>query len=57
MCPFLLTVYQTFIGAMNERIKRQLAISNPFVFKHISSLKVQSYLCSVHPIDRRRAIV
>ena len=35
------TVYQTFIGAMNEKIKRQLAISNPFVFRHISSLKVQ----------------
>ena len=34
------TVYQTFIGAMNEKIKRQLAISNPFVFRHIYNLKV-----------------
>ena len=33
-------VYQTFIGAMNEKIRRQIAISNPFVFKHISNLKV-----------------
>ena len=36
----LCTVYQTFIGAMNNRIKRQIAVSNPFVFKHISNLKV-----------------
>ena len=35
-------VYQTYIGAMNERIRRQIAISNPFVFKHISNLKVCS---------------
>ena len=42
MCVgYSFTVYQTFIGAMNEKIKRQLAISNPFVFRHISSLKVQ----------------
>ena len=33
-------VYQTFIGAMNDKIKRQIATSNPFVFKHISNLKV-----------------
>lgn len=36
-CP---AVYQTYIGAMNESIRRQIAISNPFVFKHISNLKV-----------------
>lgn len=36
-CP---AVYQTFIGAMNEKIRRQFAVSNPFVFKHISNLKV-----------------
>ena len=35
-----MAVYQTYIGAMNERIRRQIAISNPFVFKHISNLKV-----------------
>uniref|UniRef100_A0A1X7TM46 Cleavage and polyadenylation specificity factor subunit 3 n=3 Tax=Amphimedon queenslandica TaxID=400682 RepID=A0A1X7TM46_AMPQE len=34
-----MAVYQTYIGAMNERIRRQIGISNPFVFKHISSLK------------------
>ena len=36
----LYAVYQTYIGAMNENIRRQIAISNPFVFKHISNLKV-----------------
>ncbi|XP_065901282.1 cleavage and polyadenylation specificity factor subunit 3-like [Dysidea avara] len=34
-----MAVYQTFIGAMNERIRRQISISNPFIFKHISNLK------------------
>lgn len=34
-----MAVYQTYIGAMNERIRRQISISNPFVFKHISNLK------------------
>jgi cleavage and polyadenylation specificity factor subunit 3 len=34
-----MAVYQTYIGAMNENIRRQIAISNPFVFKHISNLK------------------
>jgi len=35
-----MAVYQTYVNAMNERIRRQIAINNPFVFKHISSLKV-----------------
>ena len=39
-CMCLFAVYQTYIGAMNENIRRQIAISNPFVFKHISNLKV-----------------
>ena len=37
----LCAVYQTYVGAMNESIRRQIAISNPFVFKHISNLKVE----------------
>ncbi|KAG0168741.1 endoribonuclease ysh1 [Apophysomyces sp. BC1034] len=32
-------VYQTYINMMNARIRKQFTISNPFVFKHISSLK------------------
>lgn len=42
----LFAVYQTFIGAMNERIRRQISISNPFIFKHISNLKV--HYCSIN---------
>ena len=35
-----MAVYQTYINAMNDKIRRQIAINNPFIFKHISSLKV-----------------
>lgn len=34
-----MAVYQTYINAMNEKIQRQIAINNPFVFRHISNLK------------------
>uniref|UniRef100_T1HZV1 Uncharacterized protein n=2 Tax=Rhodnius prolixus TaxID=13249 RepID=T1HZV1_RHOPR len=34
-----MAVYQTYINAMNEKIKRQIAVNNPFVFTHISNLK------------------
>lgn len=34
-----MSVYQTYINAMNERIRSQFANSNPFDFKHISPLK------------------
>ena len=40
-CCVWCAVYQTYVGAMNESIRRQIAISNPFVFKHISNLKVE----------------
>lgn len=33
-----MSVYQTYINAMNERIRSQFANSNPFDFKHISPL-------------------
>ncbi|RXG57965.1 hypothetical protein Avbf_11251, partial [Armadillidium vulgare] len=32
-----------YTNAMNEKIQRQIAISNPFQFKHISNLKVCSF--------------
>jgi len=38
-----MAVYQTYINAMNDRIKRQIAVNNPFVFKHITNLKVCCY--------------
>ncbi|CAO2828276.1 unnamed protein product [Amaranthus hypochondriacus] len=34
-----MAVYQTYINAMNDRIRSQFANSNPFDFKHISPLK------------------
>ncbi|KAF9297798.1 Cleavage and polyadenylation specificity factor subunit 3 [Linnemannia elongata] len=34
-----MTVYQTYINMMNSKIRKQFAVSNPFVFKHISHLK------------------
>lgn len=34
-----MSVYQTYIDAMNDKIRRQSAVSNPFKFKHIASLK------------------
>ena len=36
-----MAVYQTYINAMNDRIKRQIAVINPFIFKYISNLKVR----------------
>ncbi|KAJ8717565.1 hypothetical protein PYW07_005495 [Mythimna separata] len=38
-----MAVYQTYVNAMNDRIRRQIAINNPFVFRHISNLKVRGY--------------
>eukprot|EP00612_Vaucheria_litorea_P000458 CAMPEP_0171457986 /NCGR_PEP_ID=MMETSP0945-20130129/3841_1 /TAXON_ID=109269 /ORGANISM="Vaucheria litorea, Strain CCMP2940" /LENGTH=665 /DNA_ID=CAMNT_0011983695 /DNA_START=110 /DNA_END=2105 /DNA_ORIENTATION=- len=32
-------VYQTYINMMNEHIRRQMDVSNPFIFKHITNLK------------------
>lgn len=37
-----MAVYQTFVSGMNQRIQKQIAVSNPFVFKHVSNLKVSS---------------
>lgn len=34
-----MSVYQTHVSAMNDKIKRQISIKNPFVFKHILDLK------------------
>ena len=34
-----MSVYQTFIYSMNDRIKQALATRNPFQFRHISSLR------------------
>lgn len=34
-----MAVYQTYVSMMNEKIRKQFATSNPFVFKHISNLR------------------
>ena len=34
-----MAVYQTYVNMMNQRIRKQIAHNNPFVFKHISNLK------------------
>lgn len=34
-----MSVYQTFVSAMNERIRREFSSRNPFHFRHISALK------------------
>ena len=40
-----MAVYQTYINAMNDKIRRQIAVNNPFVFRHISNLKVSKAIC------------
>lgn len=49
-----MAVYQTYVNAMNERIRRQIAINNPFVFKHISNLKVGKTLVYWMIIEKRK---
>ena len=44
-----MAVYQTFINSMNERIRRQIAVNNPFVFKHISNLKGIDHFDDIGP--------
>ena len=44
-----IAVYQTFINSMNERIRRQIAVNNPFVFKHISNLKGIDHFDDIGP--------
>ncbi|XP_070566546.1 cleavage and polyadenylation specificity factor subunit 3-like isoform X2 [Ptychodera flava] len=44
-----MSVYQTYINAMNDKIKRQITISNPFVFKHISNLRGMDHFDDIGP--------
>ncbi|XP_036369871.1 cleavage and polyadenylation specificity factor subunit 3 isoform X3 [Octopus sinensis] len=44
-----MSVYQTYINAMNDKIRRQITISNPFVFKHISNLKSMEHFEDIGP--------
>ena len=44
-----MAVYQTFVNAMNEKIRRTISVNNPFVFKHISNLKGIDHFDDVGP--------
>ncbi|ETN59132.1 cleavage and polyadenylation specificity factor [Anopheles darlingi] len=44
-----MAVYQTYINAMNDKIRRQIAINNPFVFRFISNLKGIDHFDDVGP--------
>ncbi|KAL1914443.1 uncharacterized protein VTP21DRAFT_8895 [Calcarisporiella thermophila] len=44
-----MAVYQTYINMMNTRIQKQFAVSNPFVFKHISNLKNMDHFDDTGP--------
>ncbi|XP_078481154.1 cleavage and polyadenylation specificity factor subunit 3 [Ciona intestinalis] len=44
-----MAVYQTYSNAMNQKIQKQLNISNPFQFKHISNLKGMEHFDDVGP--------
>jgi len=44
-----MAVYQTFINSMNEKIRKQIAVNNPFVFKHISNLKGIDHFDDIGP--------
>lgn len=45
-----MAVYQTYVNAMNDKIRKAININNPFVFKHISNLKVKPYKYSAYYI-------
>lgn len=44
-----MAVYQTYVNAMNEKIRKQIGINNPFVFKHISNLKTMDEFDEIGP--------
>lgn len=48
-----MAVYQTYVNAMNDKIRKQININNPFVFKHISNLKVSLNFLQKGECDRR----
>lgn len=44
-----MAVYETYVNAMNEKIRRQISVNNPFRFKHISNLKSIDHFDDVGP--------
>ncbi|XP_018017803.1 cleavage and polyadenylation specificity factor subunit 3 [Hyalella azteca] len=44
-----MSVYQTYTHAMNDKIRNQIALDNPFQFKHIANLKGMDQFEDVGP--------
>uniref|UniRef100_A0A3Q4MLB6 Cleavage and polyadenylation specific factor 3 n=3 Tax=Pseudocrenilabrinae TaxID=318546 RepID=A0A3Q4MLB6_NEOBR len=44
-----MAVYQTYVNAMNDKIRKAININNPFVFKHISNLKSMDHFDDIGP--------
>uniref|UniRef100_A0A3Q3WKX3 Uncharacterized protein n=1 Tax=Mola mola TaxID=94237 RepID=A0A3Q3WKX3_MOLML len=44
-----MAVYQTYVHAMNDKIRKAININNPFVFKHISNLKSMDQFDDIGP--------
>ncbi len=44
-----MSVYQTYVNMMNDRIRRQIAVSNPFIFRHVSNLRSMDHFRDVGP--------
>ncbi|KNC71079.1 hypothetical protein SARC_16382, partial [Sphaeroforma arctica JP610] len=44
-----MSIYQTYIHMMNDKIRREAAVSNPFVFQHISNLRSMAHFDDVGP--------
>ncbi|XP_034018669.1 cleavage and polyadenylation specificity factor subunit 3 [Thalassophryne amazonica] len=44
-----MAVYQTYIHAMNDKIRKAINVNNPFVFKHISNLKSMDHFDDIGP--------
>lgn len=44
-----MTVYQTYVNMMNEKIRKAFTVANPFNFKHISNLKNMSQFDDIGP--------
>ncbi|XP_061563420.1 cleavage and polyadenylation specificity factor subunit 3-like [Cololabis saira] len=44
-----MSVYQTYINAMNDKIRKAINVNNPFVFKHISNLKSMDHFDDIGP--------
>lgn len=45
-----MTIFQTYINMMNQRIQREYEVSNPFVFNFIKSLKSADHLDDSGPV-------